>query len=462
MAKEKINEAKEKARKELLDAAFDFIKTKAGEKVLGFDLDIENLKKRMTKEEGEEPTPEKLKERLKEYIPKLEEYEIKGRIYDKYTTKPIVGAKVIPILALGDTVFTDKDGEFTLEVEIPILPFNNKALVQSKAFIEAENYLPLTGELITESRSVKTNLKTKPLINLELAVEEEELNIREELNKGIEKAANVANSAVEKVLLVRQKQVEKLTNTIMTKLIPLAIGLLLIFGITKIKDRGKKICPTPDQLRRAVKKRNSIARQLNQLYALLAINVALAVLFNYIAIQLRGVKTQISSLSFPTAVPPGVGVPYFVISLLENLKDLIQQILDQNKKLNIALIIALIFFVIAMIILVMILKTVDSLIFECAEGEKINLVELNKDLRALAEEDETEDNIITPDVINGFKIEVIELDKNRVGNYKRRQAVGKNQQGVILVRGDQSFSSSDTVLKNELIFYIKSNDLKAY
>ena len=287
MAKEKINKAKEKARKELLDAAFDFIKTKAGKKVLGFDLDIENLKKNITKEKGKEPTPEELKKRLKEYIPKLEEYEIKGRIYDKYTTKPIVGAKISPILALGDTVFTDKDGEFTLEVEIPILPFNNKALVQSKAFIEAKNYLPQSGELITESRNVKTNLRTKPLINLEIAVKEEELNIREEISKGIQKGIDISTGPVEKVLLVRQKAVEKLTNTIMIKLIPLAIGLLLVFGITKIKDRGKRICPTPDQLRRAVKKRNSIARQLNQLYALLAINVALAVLFNYIAIQLK-------------------------------------------------------------------------------------------------------------------------------------------------------------------------------
>ena len=459
MAKEKINKAKEKARKELLDAAFDFIKTKAGKKVLGFDLDIENLKKNITKEKGKEPTPEELKKRLKEYIPKLEEYEIKGRIYDKYTTKPIVGAKISPILALGDTVFTDKDGEFALEVEIPILPFNNKALVQSKAFIEAKNYLPQVGELITESRSVKTNLRTKPLINLEIAVKEEELNIREEISKGLQKGIDISTGAVEKVLLVRQKAVEKLTNTIMIKLIPLAIGLLLVFGITKIKDRGKRICPTPDQLRRAVKKRNSIARQLNQLYALLAINVALAVLFNYIAIQLKGVKAQISNLSFPTAVPPGAGVPYFVISLLENLKDLIQKILDQNKSLNIALIIALIFFVIAMIILVMILKTVDSLIFECAQ-EEVDLVELNPEIQNLAKEEE--DNVVAPDVVNGFKIEVIELDTNKIGKFKRKQAVGKNQQGVILVRGDESFSSSDTVLKNELIFYIKSNDLKAY
>lgn len=246
----------------------------------------------------------------------------------------------------------------------------------------------------------------------------------------------------------------------MFKLLPLAISLLLIFGITKIKDRGKKICPTPEQLARAIKTRNSIARQLNQIYAMLALNIALAIIFNYLAIQLKGIRAQVSSLSFPTASPPGVGVPYSLISSLENIKELLKELSENNKQLNIQLIIALIFFVVAMIILAMILKTVDSLIFECATDKNISLETLNPAIQDLTKE--TEDNIVTPNNINGFTIEVVELDKNQVDNYKRKQAVGKNSQGIILVRGDESFSSSDTVLKNELIFYIKSNDLKAY
>ena len=235
---------------------------------------------------------------------------------------------------------------------------------------------------------------------------------------------------------------------------------MLIFGITKIKDRNKKICPTKDQLKRAAKKRNSIVKQLNQIYIMVIVNVGLAVLFNYLAIQLRGIRGQITSLSFPVSVPPGVGVPQSLLSILQNVKDILQNLADENKKLNIQLIIALIFFVAAMIILSMILKTVDSLIFECAQEEDIELEELNPAIQNLAKE--TEDNIVTPNKIAGFTIEVIELDKNNIGKHKRRQAVGKNDQGVILIRGDQSFSASDSVLINELIFYIRANDLKAY
>ena len=40
-------------KQDLLDAALDYIKTEAGKKAIGVDLDIENLKKVTTKETGE-------------------------------------------------------------------------------------------------------------------------------------------------------------------------------------------------------------------------------------------------------------------------------------------------------------------------------------------------------------------------------------------------------------------------
>ena len=270
----------------------------------------------------------------------------------------------------------------------------------------------------------------------------------------------MAASFPEKILLVRRKAVEKFTNAILFKLLPLGIGLMLIFGITKIKDRNKKICPTQDQLKRAAKKRNSIVKQLNQIYIMVIVNVGLAVLFNYLAFQLRQIRGQISGLAFPVATPPGVGVPQSLLSGLQNIKDILENLQDANKKLNIQLIIALIFFIAALIILSMILKTVDSLIFECAQDQDIELEELNSSIQNLA--DDENDNIITPNQVAGFTLEVVELDKNSIGKYKRRQAIGKNDQGVILVRGDQSFSNNDSALINELIFYIRSNDLKAY
>lgn len=446
-------------KQDLLDAALDYMKTKAGKKAIGIGLDINQLKT-VTQSAKSPEAKKEIKDKLKSYIPVIEKFDIEGRLYDKTTSTPIEGAKVEPLLALGKKTFTDKNGEFAINVELPILPFNNKALVESKLVYTKKGYIPEYAELLTQQREVKSDLKAKPLINLKLAAAEAADELKQQVYSKIDDAAKIAASFPEKILLVRRKAVEKFTNAIMFKLLPLGIGLMLIFGITKIKDRNKKICPTPDQLKRAAKKRNSIVKQLNQIYIMVIVNVGLAVLFNYLAIQLRGIRGQISSLSFPVATPPGVGVPQSLLSMLQNIKDILENVANENKKLNIQLIIALIFFIAALIILSMILKTVDSLIFECAQEEDIELEELNSTIQNLANDED--DNIITPNQVAGFTLEVIELDKNSIGKYKRRQAIGKNDQGVILVRGDQSFSNNDSALINELIFYIRSNDLKAY
>lgn len=446
-------------KQDLLDAALDYIKTEAGKKALNVGLDKNQLNT-LTQASKSPELKKELKDKLESYIPVIEKFNIEGRLYDKTTSTPIEGAKVEPLLALGKKTFTDKNGEFSIDLELPILPFNNKALVESKLIYTKKGYIPQYAEILTQQRSVKSDLRAKPLINIKLAAAQAADELKQQVYSKIEDASKIAASFPEKILLVRRKAIEKFTNAILFKLLPLGISLLLIFGITKIKDRGKKICPTPDQLKRAAKKRNSIVKQLNQIYTMVIVNVGLAILFNYLAIQLRGIRGQITSLSFPVSVPPGVGVPQSLLSILQNVKDILQNLADENKKLNIQLIIALIFFIAAMIILSMILKTVDSLIFECAQKEDIELEELNPAIQNLARDEE--DNIVTPNQFAGFTLEVIELDKNSVGKYKRRQAVGKNSQGVILVRGDQSFSNDDSALINELIFYIRSNDLKAY
>ena len=249
-----------------------------------------------------------------------------------------------------------------------------------------------------------------------------------------------------------------MTNTILFKLLPLAIGLLLLFGITKIADLKKAICPTPDQLKQAIQRRNRLVRQLNQIYVMVAVNTALAALFTYIATQLRGVKLQIVNLPLPLGLPPGAP-PYAVISNLEEVKKTLDQFIEDNKNLNKQLLIALVFLVAALIILLLILKAIDQLVLECAPGTQLE--EINQELRDL--EKEAEDNAVAPtNQVNGFTIEVQTVDQNAVGDLKRRQAVGKNAQGVILVKGDASFSAEDTVLINELAYYIQSNDLKAF
>jgi len=447
------------SEKELIDLAVQFIKTEAGKKAIGVDLDINNLKKQAA-DVKEQLTPEQIKARIKDYFPKIEKYNVSGRLFDKTSNKPLAKAKVSPVLATGNPVQTDDQGQFTITLGIPILPYNQKALVQTQLLATADNFVPTNLEVLTSERMVKTDIKTKGLINIDKAAKYAADELRQEIQNNIDRAKDIALSIPEKVIVVRRNAIYKMTNTILFKLLPIAIGLLLLFGITKIADLKKAICPTPDQLKQAARRRNRLVRQLNQIYVMVAVNTALAALFTYIAGQLRGVKLQIQNLPLPLGLPPGAP-PYAVISNLEEVKKVLDQFIEDNKNLNKQLLIALIFLVAALIIILLILRALDQLIFECAPNSGIELDEINQELRDL--EKEAEANAVAPtNQINGFTIEVQTVDQNAVGDLKRRQAVGKNAQGVILVKGDASFSAEDTVLINELAYYIQSNDLKAY
>ena len=63
--------------------------------------------------------------------------------------------------------------------------------------------------------------------------------------------------------------------------------------------------------------------------------------------------------------------------------------------------------------------------------------------------------------VNGFTMDVIPVDNVIIGGLKRRRAVAKNKAGIIMLRGEASFSSNDQILIDELVYYIESNDLKA-
>jgi hypothetical protein len=61
--------------------------------------------------------------------------------------------------------------------------------------------------------------------------------------------------------------------------------------------------------------------------------------------------------------------------------------------------------------------------------------------------------------INGFTMDV--ESENTPSPIKRRRAIAKNRQDIIMLTGEWSYSSIDQILIDELVFYIKQKDLKA-
>lgn len=479
----------------LLTLSKSYLLTEEGKKLIDGGLDISSLKSQLqnplrsvadstssegisskpnaTREERKKVRQEKKqvqkdqiqaqKEQANQYTPELKQFNIKGRIYDKKESIPLQGVKVevviedpvyLKISEPGYSTSTLEDGTFEIDIKLPILPIDQKVLLQPKFLYTKDGYLPETQEILTLDREAKTDLNLYPLLNLETAGKEELAALINTTNKKIKEVNVIALNIPEKIVVARRKAIMNLVSIIQTRLFPLALSLLLAFGITKLTQKNQKICPTRNLLLSNIAKRNRIVKQLNQIFVSIALNTALAAALTLIVNQFRAGRIQIASLPIPTPLYP-------ITAAFQQIDEILKELEEQNKELNKQILIALIFLVASLIIILLLLKGIDQLTQECAKEEDIDLEPISQELTDLTNE-ATEEGVTSVNKINGFTLEVQAMDQNAVGKLKRRQAVGKNSQGIILVKGDPSFSSSDQILINELAFYIQSNNLKAF
>ena len=450
-----------------------------------------------------------LKAKLKSQIPTLQTYTVTGRLQDKNTNTPLQGAKVtlgvnqdfvkeetnvdnplnvdeqlLPNKAsvdLNDLIFipipgqstrTDKQGSFSIKIKVPIIPENQKTPLVFGLLYSKSGYIPGTQAIINGDKTIKTNLSLTSLINLKEAAEE----ITQKFNDGIDLAqagvAALSMDLLDKLIYAKKFSIGKLVDNIKTKLIPLAISLLLAFGISKLTQANRKTCPTPDTLNNVIRTRNRVVRQLNQLFQSITINTALALAFTALANVLKGVRLAMDALPAPQAVgvPPAkdfggliFAQPYSFTAKLQHINDELEKLEEANKGTSRATLVSLIFLIAGVTTVVLILKSIDQMAQECAEENGVTDLELeaiNQELLDLAEEEAEDGNPIIGN-INGFNFSVETDNKNPVGTLKRRFAVAKDSRGVTLLKGEPSFSSSDQILIDELVFYIQQNDLKA-
>ena len=105
------------------------------------------------------------------------------------------------------------------------------------------------------------------------------------------------------------------------------------------------------------------------------------------------------------------------------------------------------------------LKIADQKISECAENN-LELEDISAELIAIQEQEIEDGNPIVTNV-NGFDMAVQPVPKTEVGSLIKRQAIAKDSKGIIVLKGEPSFSASDQILIDELAFYITNNNLKA-
>jgi len=481
----------------LLALSKSYLRTEEGKKLIGKELDISSLKSQSqnqlrsaadstsfeganskpnaTREERKKVRQEKRqvqknqtqekKDQANQYTPVLKSFNIKGRIYDKKENIPLQGVKVevliedpiyLKLNEPGYSTSTLEDGTFEINVNLPILPIDQKVLLQPKFLYTKDGYLSGTQEILTLDREAKTDLNLYPLLNLETAGKEELAALINTANKKIKEVNNIALNLPDKIVVARRKAIMNVVSIIQTRLFPLALSLLLAFGITKLTQKNQKICPTRNLLLSNIAKRNRIVKQLNQIFVSVSLNTALATALILISNAFKAGKISTSQLPLPLVL-----LRYDTVSKLQGIESTLKELEEQSTNLNKQILIALIFLVASLIIILALLKGIDQLTQECAQEENISLEPISQELTSLTNE-ASEEGVVSANQINGFTLEVQTIDQNAVGSLKRRQAVGKNSQGIILIKGDPSFSSSDQILINELAFYIQSNNLKAF
>lgn len=360
---------------------------------------------------------------------------ISGVIVNR-SKKPILG---VSILVGEDIFYSNKDGNFTL-----IIPEDSKILIATFSHPSFEERIkPITRN----NGKFKTNLGVIKLKSLNESFEDE-------LSKSIPlldieiKQINTPNFSFEQF---QQKELRDLIKTLKFILIPIILSLLLSFGITKIsealqkKDKKSNNCPSPERLKKIIDKRNKLVKQLDIIFTtvdnlLKALGILQGVL----------ILTEIT-LNAITPIP--LPAPPATPALGEKLDSLVKKF----KNINGGLLIILLLLRNILTQILQLLESLDSQIQSCVkdapELETLNS-EIVEQINAL-----NRDSSIPTEKVNGFSFD-IETEQT-TDSLKRKRAVAKNSKGVILLRGEYSYSSSTKILIEELAFSIKINDLKA-
>lgn len=402
---------------------------------------------------------------------KLDKYIITGRVIDDRTKEPI---KLVTVLLKNNNEniswsLTDENGMYNIEANLPseriqynqeklVLEFNPTKNANKKRYQKTE-YTPLTSEHWIKSDIPPIGLKTL----LEGKTDEMVLKVSKIPKDIIDKLTSGIKTDSDWI----KKFFKSQTSNISVGMIPVITELLVNFGINDI-NKKKTQCPPKDEIINIVRKRNNLVKALNSIYKATDIIIRA----NVIGLTLIKVFKIVQKININIPIPI---IEYTPHSLFHKRQEKIkewQKYIDKYEGLNETILMYV--FILRQLIsqLLRYLKVLDESIKDCYLSEINNpdnplffdsyLDPLLEELQSINLDDKDENGQDYKRYFNGFEIKVINVDNNIVSGLHRRQAVALNKQGIIMIRGEESFSSSDEILKEQLIFYININNLKAY
>jgi hypothetical protein len=381
-------------------------------------------------------------------------YSIKGIVVNGQSLDPIKGAKVS--ISPITFVFTDTDGNFVIEGDIP----ESGSLSMT---VNAPSFQFIEPALYKGDNTLKTDLGVIQLQPLIPSLAQEKLSSSqlsraqiEELSKG-NKGADYFS----------QERLSNQIGTIKSTLIPSILTMIAGFGLTQVSNLTpeqftkyveQSSCPTQAELTSLINRKNKLVRQLNNTLKLIDNTTKALGITGGIIEGLDIAFNILKNLPIPTSTGvPGVpGLPTNVILAIQDNKDRLDKLIGKLRNINAGTLSILVLLRQVLLQALQLLNLLDQLVQKCypdAEQETVAL-----ELTALTN---IQSQQLSPVVtnVNGFTmgVETEVTDKP----LKRRRATATNAQGVVMLKGEWSFSSIDQILIDELVFYIQQNNLKA-
>jgi hypothetical protein len=264
-----------------------------------------------------------------------------------------------------------------------------------------------------------------------------------------------------------QEKLSQLEIELKKTAIPFCLTLIASFGVTKVNElisEGKenlineiKSCPNQDEITIIINKKNKIVKQLNNaLRAIERTNNALSITSSVIdTLNVALLVVKNTPIPTSTGIPGVPGIPINVINKIQEIIDKTEKTLTVLKGVDIGLIAILGVLRQTLATIVKYLNLLDNLIQECSPN--LTQEQLSAELTALTVQQSLTSPVVTN--VNGFEMGV--ETENSPNTLKRRRAIARNKQGVVMLKGEWSFSSIDQILIDELVFYIQVNNLKA-
>jgi hypothetical protein len=253
----------------------------------------------------------------------------------------------------------------------------------------------------------------------------------------------------------------------------------MIPALEKKLEEFDKGCPTPEEIRKIIDIRNNITQQANSISKTLdkvtkTVNKTSATVNTLVGI-IKGLKIgKVAASAALKLIPLAPGAASAALTDVDELITNKTFDIEGNSKITpvkycldgVSVTLALISFYISNFI--RILNLLDVAIEKCQSevtltpisSTPISLIPVSDELIEISEIQNQAEESPNLSTYNGFVLEIEVVPYSPTVN--RRRALGKNQDGIVLIQTELSFTPIDQVMINELKFIIDRDNLKAY